>query len=53
MLGINTTNLACFANQLNSKKNYIKITESADIVRQYIKCGVPQGSIPGPFIFQI
>ena len=30
MYGVNTTNLAWFASYLNDKKQYIKITESAD-----------------------
>ena len=51
MYGVNTTNLAWFASYLNGRKQYIKITESADKLKKDIKCGVPQGSILGPLLF--
>ena len=51
MYGVNTTNLAWFASYLNGRKQYIKITESADTLKKDIKCGVPQGSILGPLLF--
>ena len=34
MYGVNTTNLAWFASYLNGRKQYIKITESADTLRK-------------------
>ena len=37
MCGINTTNLAWFANNLNGRKRYIRITECADTVEKDIK----------------
>ena len=46
----NTTNLAWFASYLNGRKQYIKITESADTLKKDIKCGVPQGSILGQLL---
>ena len=51
MYGVNTTNLTWFASYLNVKKQYIKITESADTLKKDIKCRVPQGSILGPLLF--
>ena len=51
MYGLNTANLAWFASYLNGRKQYIKITESADILKEDMKCGVPQGSILGPLLF--
>ena len=51
MFGVITTNLAWFASYLNGRKQYIKITESADTLKKDIKCGVPQGSILGPLLF--
>ena len=51
MYGVNNTNLAWFASYLNGKKQYMKITESADTVKKDIKCGVPQGSILGSLLF--
>ena len=51
MYGVNTTNLAWFASYLNGRKQYIKITESADTLKKDIKCGMPQGSILGPLLF--
>ena len=51
MYGINTSNVACFGSYLNGKKQYIKITECGDTVKQDIKCGVPQGSILGSLLF--
>ena len=51
MYGVNTTNLAWFASNLNGRKQYIKITESADTLKKDIKYGVPQGSILGPLLF--
>ena len=51
MYCVNTTNLARFASYLNGWKQYIKITESADTLKKYIKCGVPQGLILGPLQF--
>ena len=50
MYSVNTTNLAWFASYLNGKKQYIKITESADTLKKNIKCGVPQGSLLGPLL---
>ena len=50
MYSVNTTNLAWFASHLNGKKQYIKITESADTLKKDIKCGVPQGSLLGPLL---
>ena len=50
MYSVNTTNLAWFASYLNGKKQYIKITESADTLKKDIKCGVPQGSLLGPLL---
>ena len=46
-----TTNLAWFTSYLNGRKQYIKITESADTVRKDIKSGVPQGSILALLLF--
>ena len=51
MCGVNTTNLVWFASYLNGRKQYIKITESADTVKKDIKCGAPQDSILGPLLF--
>ena len=51
--GVNTRNLAWFVNDLDGKKNYIKITNYADAMKQDIKCGVPQGSIRGSLIIFI
>ena len=51
MYGVTTTNLAWFVSYLNGRKKYIKITESADTVKNGIKCGVPQRSILGPLLF--
>ena len=51
MYGVNVTNLTWFASYLNGRKQYIKITESADTLKKDIKCGVPQGSILGPLLF--
>ena len=51
MYGVDTTNLAWFASNLNRRKQYIKRTECADSAKKYMKCGVPQGSILGPFLF--
>ena len=51
MCGVNTTNLVWFASYLNDRKQYIKVTESADTVKKNIKCGVPQDSILGPLLF--
>ena len=51
MYGVNTTNLAWFASYLNGRKQYEKITESADTVNKDIKSGVSQGSILGPLLF--
>ena len=50
MYGFNTTNLAWFVSYLNGRKQYVKLTESADTVKKDIKCGVPQGSILGPLL---
>ena len=50
MYSVNTTNLAWFACYLNGRKQYIKITESADTLKKDIKCGVPQGSLLGPLL---
>ena len=44
MYGVIATNVTCFTSYLNGRKQYIKITESADTVKKDIKCGVPQGS---------
>ena len=49
--GVNTANLTWFASYLNGRKQYIKLTESADTLKKDIKCGVPQGSILGPLLF--
>ena len=35
---------------LNGRKQYIKITESADTLKKDIKCGVLQGSLLGPLL---
>ena len=51
MYSVNTTNLAWFDSYLNGKKQYKKITESADTLKKDIKRGVPQGSILGPLLF--
>ena len=51
MYVVNTTNLAWFASYLNGRKQYIKVTESAETLKKDIKCGVPQGSILGPLLF--
>ena len=51
MYGVNTANLFWFNSYLNGRKQYIKVTECADIVRKDIKCGVPQDSILGPLLF--
>ena len=51
MDGVNTANVTWFASYLNARKQYIKITESADTLKKDIKCGVPQGSILGPLLF--
>ena len=51
MYGVSTTNLTWFASYLNGRKQYIKITESADTLKKDIKCGVPQASILGPLLF--
>ena len=51
MYGVNTMNLSWFASYLNGRKQYIKITESADTVKKDIKCGVTQGSILGLLLF--
>ena len=51
MYGVNTTNLTWSASYLNGRKQYIKITESADTLKKDIKCGVPQASILGPLLF--
>ena len=51
MFGVNTANLAWFASYLNGRKQYIKITESADTLKKDIKCVVQQGSILGPLLF--
>ena len=51
MHGVNTTNLALLASYLNSRKQYIQINESADTAKKDIKCGIPQGSIPGTLLF--
>ena len=51
MYALNTANLAWFASYLNGRKQYIKITESADILKEDMKCGVPQDSILGPLLF--
>ena len=51
MYGFNTTNLTWFTRYLNGRKQYIKITESADTLKKHIKCEVPQGSILGPLLF--
>ena len=51
MYDVTTTNLAWFASYLNGRKKYIKITESADTVKNGMKCGVPQSSILGPLLF--
>ena len=42
MSGVNSTNLAWFASHLNGRKQYIKITECANIVKKNIKCEVQQ-----------
>ena len=34
MYGVNTSNLAWFASYLNSRKQYIKITECADAMKK-------------------
>ena len=51
MYCVNTRNLAWFASYLNGRKQYIKITESANTLQKDIKCGVPQGSILGLLLF--
>ena len=51
MYGVNTTNLTWFACYLNGRKQYIKVTESADTLKKDIKCGVSQGSILGLLLF--
>ena len=51
MYGDNTTNLAWFSSYLNGRKQYIKITESADTLKKDIKCGAPQCSILGLLLF--
>ena len=33
------------------RRQYIRITESADTVKKDIKCGMPQCSILGPLLF--
>ena len=50
MYGVSTTNLVWFACYLNGRKKYIKIAESANTLEKDIKCGVPQGSLLGPFL---
>ena len=51
MYGVNTMIYAWFANHLNSRKQYIMITESVDTMKNDIKGGVSQGSILGPLLF--
>ena len=51
MYSVNTTNLTWFASYLNGRKEYIKITESADTLKKDIKCGVPQSLILEPLLF--
>ena len=51
MCSVNTTNIAWFASYLNSRKQYIKITEYSDTSKKDIKCEVPQGSILAPLLF--
>ena len=51
MYSVFTTNLAWFASYLNGWKQYMKITESADTLKNDIKCGVPQSSIKEPSLF--
>ena len=51
MYGVNTANLAWFTSYLNGRKQYIKISESADTLKKDIKYGVPQGSILGLLLF--
>ena len=51
MYGVNTMNLSWFVSYLNGRKQYIKITESADTLKKDIKCGVTQGSILGLLLF--
>ena len=48
MYFVNTTNRAWFSSYLYGRKQYLKITECADILKQDTKSGVPQGSILRP-----
>ena len=51
MCGVNTTNLAWFANYLNDRKQVIKLPECPDTVKKDIKCRALQGSILGLLLF--
>lgn len=44
-------NFCLFWRYLNGRKQYTKIIECGDTVKQDIRCVVPQGSIIGPLLF--
>ena len=51
MYSVFTTDLAWFASYLNGWKQYMKISESADTLKNNINSGVPQISIQEPSLF--
>ena len=51
MYSVFTTNLAWFASYLNGWKQYMKISKSADTLKNNINSGVPQSSIQEPSLF--
>ena len=51
--GITDKNLAWFGSYLSNRKQYIEIGENSKTDLKYVPCGVPQGSILGPFLFLV
>ena len=48
--GIVGNNLKWFKNYLNNRKQYIQINNEEKTNLLLVKCGIPQGSILGPFL---
>ena len=53
LCGITDKNLAWFQSYLSNRQQYIETGENSKIDPKYVTCGIPQGSILGPFLFLV